>query len=458
MNVIDLIRHKRDGGTLSTDEIEWLVRAYTNGDVADYQMAAFMMAVVWRGMDPAETVALTLAQLHSGEELRVRHTISPVADKHSTGGVGDKVTLAAAPLIAACGLPVAKMSGRGLGHTGGTVDKLESIAGLRTALSSREFLDVLQRHGLALSAQSSDLAPADGKMYALRDVTATVDSIPLIAASIMSKKLAVGPSHLLLDVKVGSGAFMKTAKDARRLAQTMARIGQDAGVRTTAALTAMDQPLGRAIGNALEMAEAVQILQAEGPEDVTEICLHETALLLAMAGIAHNEAEGHERAERAMRDGSGLAKLGEVIAAQGGDARMVEQPELLPAAPYHVDVPAPRAGFVAAMDAERLGMASVRLGAGRMRKGDPIDHAVGLYLWAKVGDAIDAGEPLLQVHARNIEDAHAIRDELLAAYTFSDEKPATQPLLLETISGSAPKQTARPASRPRAKGVTPSKR
>ena len=343
MNAIDLIRRKRDGGTLTTDEIEWLVLAYTNGDVADYQMAAFMMAVVWRGMDPAETVALTLAQLHSGEELRVRDVISPVADKHSTGGVGDKVTLAAAPLIAACGLPVAKMSGRGLGHTGGTVDKLESIAGLRTALSSREFLEVLQRHGLALSAQSSDLAPADGKMYALRDVTATVDSIPLIAASIMSKKLAVGPSHLLLDVKVGSGAFMKTAKDARRLAPTMARIGQDAGVRTTAALTAMDQPLGRAIGNALEMAEAVQILQAEGPEDVTEICLHETALLLAMAGIVHSEAEGHERAERAMRDGSGLAKLAEVIAAQGGDARMVEQPELLPAAPYHVDVPAPRA-------------------------------------------------------------------------------------------------------------------
>ncbi|HKV83132.1 MAG TPA: thymidine phosphorylase, partial [Ktedonobacterales bacterium] len=261
MNVIDLIRRKRDGQALSADEIEWLAQAYVNDEVKDYQMAAFMMAVVWRGMDAAETVALTLAQLHSGTEMRVRDVVAPVADKHSTGGVGDKVTLAAAPLIAACGLPVAKMTGRGLGHTGGTVDKLESVAGLRMALSSAEFLDLLARHGLALSAQSSDLAPADGKMYALRDVTATIDSIPLIAASIMSKKLAVGPSHLLLDVKVGSGAFMKTLEDARRLARTMVRIGEDAGVRTAAALTAMDQPLGRAIGNALEMAEAVQILQ-----------------------------------------------------------------------------------------------------------------------------------------------------------------------------------------------------
>ena len=454
MNAIDLIRHKRDGGALSSDEIEWLVQAYTAGDVADYQMAAFLMAVVWRGMNAAETVALTLAQLRSGEELRVRDVISPVADKHSTGGVGDKVTLAAAPLIAACGLPVAKMSGRGLGHTGGTVDKLESVAGLRTALGSREFLDILAKHGLALSAQSSELAPADGKMYALRDVTATVDSIPLIAASIMSKKLAVGPSHLLLDVKVGSGAFMKTQADARRLAETMARIGQDAGVRTTAALTAMDQPLGRAIGNALEMAEAVQILQGEGPEDVTEICLHETALLLAMAGIVRDEVEGHARAERAVRDGSGLAKLAEVIAAQGGDARMIERPELLPAAPHREDTSAPRSGYIAAIDAERLGMASVRLGAGRLRKGDPIDHAVGLYLWAKVGDAVEAGEPILQTHARTAEDARSIRDELLAAYTFADEPPATQPLLLETISGDALK----PASaRPRRRAV-PSRR
>ena len=447
MNAIDLIRRKRDGEALTTDELDWLVQAYTRGDVQEYQMAAFLMAVIWRGMNPTETVALTLAQLHSGTELRVRDVVSPVADKHSTGGVGDKVTLAAAPLIAACGLPVAKMTGRGLGHTGGTVDKLESIAGLRTALGPEEFLDLLKRHGLALSAQSSELAPADGKMYALRDVTATIESIPLIAASIMSKKLAVGPSHLLLDVKVGSGAFMKTVKDARRLAQTMVRIGKDAGVHTTAVLSAMDQPLGRAIGNALEMAEAAQILQGMGPEDVTEICLHETALLLAMAGVARDEADGHARAERAIHDGSGLAKLAEVIAAQGGDARMIERPELLPAAPIRADVPAPRSGYVAAIDAERLGMASVRLGAGRMRKGDPIDHAVGLYLWAKVGDAVEEGEPLLQVHARTSEDAQAIREELLAAYTFQAESPVAQPLLLDTISGSAP-ESARVASRP----------
>ncbi|HEV2404183.1 MAG TPA: thymidine phosphorylase [Ktedonobacterales bacterium] len=445
MNVIDLIRRKRDGHALSAEEIEWLVQAYVKDEVKDYQMAAFMMAVIWRGMDAAETVALTLAQLHSGTQMRVRDVVAPVADKHSTGGVGDKVTLAAAPLIAACGLPVAKMSGRGLGHTGGTVDKLESVAGLRTALSSAEFLDLLERHGLALSAQSSDLAPADGKMYALRDVTATIDSIPLIAASIMSKKLAVGPSHLLLDVKVGSGAFMKTLEDGRRLARTMVRIGEDAGVRTTAALTAMDQPLGRAIGNALEMAEAIQILQGAGPEDVTEICLHETALLLAMAGVARDEAEGHARAERAIADGSGLAKLAEVIAAQGGDARMIERPELLPSAPHREDIRAPQAGYIAAIDAERLGMASVRLGAGRMRKGDPIDHAVGFYLWAKVGDHLDADEPLAQVHARTADEARAIRDEALAAYTFTEEPPARQPLLLDTISGAAKRAPRRRA-------------
>ncbi|MGZ3675847.1 MAG: thymidine phosphorylase, partial [Ktedonobacterales bacterium] len=293
-HTVDLIRHKRDGGTLTSEEIEWLVREFTNGTVHDYQMAAFLMAVLWRGMEPGETVALTLAMVRSGEELCARDVLSPVVDKHSTGGVGDKVTLAVAPLVAACGLPMAKMTGRGLGHTGGTVDKLESIDGLRTALGRNEFLDLVRRHGLALSSQSSELAPADGKMYALRDVTATIDSIPLIAASIMSKKLAVGPSHLLLDVKVGSGAFMKTEGDAHALAETMVRIGEDAGVHTVATLSAMEQPLGCAVGNALEMAEAVAILQGTGPEDVTELCLHETATLLALAGVAADEHEGRE--------------------------------------------------------------------------------------------------------------------------------------------------------------------
>ncbi|HEV2457935.1 MAG TPA: thymidine phosphorylase [Ktedonobacterales bacterium] len=434
MNAVELIRRKRDRGALDAGEIDWLVQAYTDGDVPDYQMAAFMMAVVWRGMNRRETVALTLAMLRSGLQLRAREAIAPVADKHSTGGVGDKVTLAVAPLLAACGLPVAKMTGRGLGHTGGTVDKLESIAGLRTALGRDEFLALVKRHGLALSAQSSELAPADGKMYALRDVTATIDSIPLIAASIMSKKLAVGPSHLLLDVKVGSGAFMKTEPEARRLAETMVRIGEDAGVRTVALLSAMEQPLGRAVGNALEVAEAVDILRGKGPADVTEICLHETATLLAMAGLAADEAEGHARAERAIRDGAGWAKLAEVVAAQGGDAAQIEDTSLLPHAPYREVLPASRSGYVTHIDAERVGIASVHLGAGRLKKSDPIDYAVGLVLLAKVGDRLKAGAPLVEVHARGAQQVAAIRDELLGAYAWGDKAPTLGPLLVGSVS------------------------
>ena len=433
-NALDLIRRKRDRKKLRTTEIDWLVQAYTRGDVPDYQMAAFLMAVVWRGMDAAETTALTLAMLHSGAELRARDAVSPVADKHSTGGVGDKVTLAVAPLVAACGLPVAKMTGRGLGHTGGTVDKLESVTGLRMALGKTEFLAIVKRHGMALSAQSNELAPADGKMYALRDVTATIDSIPLIAASIMSKKLAVGPSHLLLDVKVGSGAFMKTEAQARRLAETMVRIGLDAGVRTMAVLSSMEQPLGRAVGNALELAEAIAILRGGGPEDVTALCLHETATLLAMAGLVPDEHVGHTRAKQAILDGSGLAKLAEVIAAQGGDARQIEDPSRLPQAPYREVIPAPRGGYITRMDAEQVGIASVHLGAGRMKKGDAIDHAVGLMLLAKVGDRIEAGAPLVEAHAREAAHVEAIREELLSAYTWGEEAPAQIPLLLGSAS------------------------
>ena len=449
MNAVDLIRRKREGGALAPDAIAWLVAAYTRGDVPDYQMSAFLMAVLWRGMSRAETVALTLAMLHSGAELRVRDVIAPVADKHSTGGVGDKVTLAVAPLAAACGLPVAKMTGRGLGHTGGTVDKLESIAGLRMELGRDEFLDLVRRHGLALAAQSGELAPADGKMYALRDVTATIDSIPLIAASIMSKKLAVGPSHLLLDVKVGSGAFMKTEAQARRLAETMVRIGEDAGVRTVAALSSMEQPLGRAVGNALEVAEAVAILQGNGPEDVTALCLHETATLLAMAGLAADEEQGHARAEAAIASGAGLAKLAEVVAAQGGDANQITHPERLPQAPYRQTLPAPRSGFVMRIDAERVGLASVHLGAGRQRKGEPIDHAVGLVLRAKIGDRVRAGEPLVEIHARTPQQAAPIHDELLAAYSFGDEAPAQPPLLLGQVVGTRPRGRANERMRTR---------
>ena len=435
MNPVDLIGRKRDGKALSPEQIDWMVASYARGEVPDYQMSAFLMAVLWRGMRQNETVALTYAMLHSGIEVRVRDVVTPVADKHSTGGVGDKVTLAVAPLAAACGLPIAKMTGRGLGHTGGTVDKLESINGLRTELSPSMFLRVLRQHGMALSAQSARLAPADGKIYALRDVTGTVESIPLIAASIMSKKLAVGPSHLLLDVKVGSGAFMKTVADARRLARTMVRIGSEAGVRTQAVLSSMEQPLGRAVGNALELAEAVDILRGTGPLDVTELCLHETATLLALAGMVASQEEGRTRVQQAIVDASGLEKLVQVVAAQGGDARQIENTSLLPSAPVRVLLPAPRTAYIAAIQAERIGMASVHLGAGRQRKGDRVDHAVGLVLLAKVGDYIQAGTPLVEIHARSEEQALALRTEIEAAYSWSEEAPdGPGPLLLGSIA------------------------
>ena len=435
LNVADLIRRKRAGEAHSAAELTDLITAYTQDKVPDYQMSAWLMAVVWRGMTDDETAALTLAMANSGERLNVRDQISPVADKHSTGGVGDKLTLIVVPLVAACGLPVAKMSGRGLGHTGGTIDKLESIPGLRTDLSREQFFDGLRTHGLAVAAQSSDLAPADGKLYALRDVTATVESIPLIAASIMSKKLAVGPSVLLLDVKVGAGAFMKTQKDARQLAQLMARAGAAGGIHTVAALTAMEQPLGAAVGNALEVAESIATLQGHGPADVTELSLHEAATLLTMAGLVADESEGHRRAEQAIHDGTALAKLAEVVAAQGGDASYITSPKKLPQAPVIERITSPHAGYITAIDAEQVGRVAGLLGAGRQRKGDTIDPAVGLVLLAKVGDHMAAGDPLVEVHARSRAEAKAIRKTLLAAYQWGDQRPRRRRLLLERIEG-----------------------
>lgn len=433
MQIVELIRKKRDGGSLGTDEIDWLVEQYTREQIPDYQMSAWLMAVYWRGMNARETSDLTLAMARSGEQLHVREIISPVIDKHSTGGVGDKVTLAVAPLVAACGVAVGKMTGRGLGHTGGTVDKLESIQGFRIALSRDEFTRILLTHHIVLAGQSNDLAPADGKMYALRDVTGTIESIPLIAASIMSKKLAIGASHLLLDVKVGSGAFMKSFEQARALAQIMVDIGRLAGVHTVAAITSMEQPLGRAIGNALEMAEAISILRGEGPPDVSELCHHEAAELLVMTGAAEDQAEASQRVEQAVRSGAGLAKLAEVIAAQDGDARQIEQPERLPTAPTRMMLTTPRSGYIAAINAEGVGQASMWLGAGRFKKGDQIDHRTGFILQAKVGDYLRAGEPLAEIHARSETEAEGVRPDLLACYQWSETPVKERPLVLETI-------------------------
>ena len=433
MEIVELIRKKRDGHTLSTAEIDWLIQNYTQDRIPDYQVSAWAMAVYWRGMDARETSDLTLAMAHSGEELHARDIISPVVDKHSTGGVGDKVTLAVAPLVAACGVAVGKMTGRGLGHTGGTVDKLESVQGFCSSLTREEFTDILTRHHIVLAGQSNELAPADGKMYALRDVTGTIESIPLIAASIMSKKLAVGASHLLLDVKVGSGAFMKTLEQARDLAETMVNIGRLAGLHTVAAITSMEQPLGCAIGNALEMAEAIAILRGEGPQDVSDLCYHEASELLVMTGTAHSLSEAEVKVEQAIRSGAAVAKLAEVIAAQKGDARQIERPELLPAAPVRVMLPAPRSGYIQAIEAEQVGLASMRLGAGRFKKGEPIDHRTGFILQAKVGDYRKAGDPLIEIHARSQSEAASVCDALLACYSWSDAPVSTSPLLLDTI-------------------------
>src|SRR6266516_4826611 len=433
MQAVELICKKRDGHILSTDEINWLVAEYMRENIPDYQMSAWLMAVYWRGMNVQETSDLTLAMARSGQELHVRDTIAPVVDKHSTGGVGDKVTLAVAPLVAACGVAVGKMTGRGLGHTGGTVDKLESVAGFRASLSREEFLRILTQHGMVLAGQSNDLAPADGKMYALRDVTGTIESIPLIAASIMSKKLAIGASHLLLDVKVGSGAFMKNVGQAWELAQTMVDIGRLAGLHTVAAITSMAEPMGRAVGNALELADAIAILRGEGPEDVSELCHHEAAELLVMTGAADTVSEAKKRVEQAISTGAALTKLAEVIQAQGGDPRQIEQTELLPRAPVRSMLLAPCSGYIARIEAEQVGLASMRLGAGRFKKGEQIDHRTGIILQAKVGDYCRACEPLVKIHARSESEAASVRESLLACYSWSEAPVTPGPLIHGTI-------------------------
>lgn len=433
MQAVELIRKKRDGHALSTAEIQWFISEYMQDHIPDYQMSAWLMAIYWRGMNTQETSDLTMAMAQSGEQLHVRTTISPVVDKHSTGGVGDKVTLAVAPLVAACGVAVGKMTGRGLGHTGGTVDKLESIEGFRATLSREEFMRILTTHSLVLAGQSNDLAPADGRMYALRDVTGTVESIPLIAASIMSKKLAIGASHLLLDVKVGSGAFMKTVEQARQLAGAMVEIGRLAGLHTVAAITSMDQPLGRAIGNALEMAEAIAILHGQGPQDVSDLCYHEAAELLVMTGKAASLGEAERYVEQAVRSGAAVAKLAEVIAAQDGNPQQIEQPHLLPRAPVRLMLTAPCTGYISGIQSEQMGQASMLLGAGRFKKGDQIDHRTGLILQAKVGDHRQAGEPLVEIHARSAAEADSIQDLLLQCYTWSDTPVTVGPLIYDTI-------------------------
>jgi pyrimidine-nucleoside phosphorylase len=434
MRAVDLIAKKRDGHALSSDEIGWLIAAYAADELPDYQMSAWAMAVVLRGMDDRETADLTLAMARSGDMLDL-HDIAPITvDKHSTGGVGDKTTLLVAPMVAAIGLPVAKMSGRGLGFSGGTVDKLESIPGLRTALDAAEFRQIVREVGLVVAAQSGELAPADKKLYALRDVTATVESIPLIAASVMSKKLAAGADCIVLDVKYGSGAFMHTLDDARLLAQRMVAIGRHAGRRVSAVLSSMQQPLGYNIGNALEVQEAIGALRGGGPADLVELCLALGSQLALLAGKSENEADARALLTNVLASGAAWAKFRQMVAAQGGALAFIDAPERLPSAPITHDLPAPRAGYVVAIDGMALGLSVNELGGGRARKEDQIDPAVGLVLRAKVGDRVAAGAPLLTIHAANAAAAERVAPRLAAAYTLGDAPVSPPPLIEEIVS------------------------
>jgi pyrimidine-nucleoside phosphorylase len=427
----EVIQRKRDGAELSTEELSGLVLGYARGEVPDYQMAAFCMAVYFVGLTPAETFALTDAMIRSGDTIDLGAALGrKVVDKHSTGGVGDKTSLSVGPIVAACGVPIGKMSGRGLGHTGGTLDKLESIPGYRTELTVEEFIAQVRDVGVAIIGQTGDLVPADKLLYGLRDVTATVDQVSLIAASIMSKKIAGGAQAMVLDVKVGDGAFMKTIEEARNLAETMSELGRRAGREVVCLLTDMDQPLGAAVGNALEVREARDTVRGHGPADFTELVLDASARLLALSDLGIDAAEGRRRAEAAVGDGSADAAWCRWIEAQGGTA----DESTLPQAPIVRELPAPAGGYVASLSAVAIGNAAVHLGAGRRTKEDAVDHAVGIVCRAKRGDRVEAGEPLAEVHARTEAAADLAAGEVLAAYELRDVAPAERPVLLEVVS------------------------
>jgi pyrimidine-nucleoside phosphorylase len=430
MHVIDVIRAKRDGGALSDEQIEWFLHAYTAGDVADEQAAALLMAIFFRGLDRRELTTWTAAMIASGDRLDLSAVGRPTVDKHSTGGVGDKTSIAVGPIVAACGVPVGKMSGRGLGHTGGTLDKLESIPGFRVELSTDEFIAQVRDLGLAVVGQTASLVPADKQLYGLRDVTATVDIVPLIAASIMSKKLAAGADAIVLDVKVGDGAFMKTLEDGLILAEAMLDLGRRAGRDVVCLLTDMDQPLGAAVGNALEIREAVATIGGEGPPDFSELVLDACAHLLALSDLNVDVEEGRRRAETAIGDGSARALYDRWIRTQGGDPSL----EALPAAPVVRTVTAARAGTVTSLGAIRVGIAALELGAGRRTKQDSIDHAVGIVCRAKRGHAVEAGQPLADVHAADETSAVRASKAVLEAYALGDELPREHPIVLDVIA------------------------
>jgi pyrimidine-nucleoside phosphorylase len=429
----ELIAKKRDGGELSAQEIVQLIRGFTAGEVADYQMTAFAMAALIRGMTPAETTALTLAMRDSGSVVDTSGIAARKVDKHSTGGVGDKVSICLAPLVAACGVAVPMVSGRGLGHTGGTLDKLEAIPGFSVSMDTPRFVQQVKDLGCALIGQTADIAPADKRLYALRDVSATVESIPLITASILSKKLAEGIDALVLDVKVGRGAFMKTPRDARALAGSLVRVGRLAKKQVTAFLTPMEAPLGRAIGNALETAEAFEVLHGRGPEDLRELTIILGAEMLRLGGVAKTERDGRRQIEAAITSGRGAGRMRQIVRAQGGDARTIDEPDRLPQARRTVPVLAVKSGYVTAADALELGLAAVAMGAGRTRADQGVEPRVGIVVNAKPGEPIQRGAPLATLHVNDAKLDQAIAERVAGAFEIGPRPRRSSPLVLDVI-------------------------
>ncbi len=429
MNMVELIEKKRAGGELRTEEIRWMIRAYTDGELPDYQMSAMLMAICFRGMTERETLDLTLAMLHSGDTLDLSDIPGLKADKHSTGGVGDKTSLVLCPILAALGVKMSKMSGRGLGYTGGTIDKLESFPGFRCDLSEEEFRKNLREIGFVITGQAQDLCPADKKLYALRDVTGTVSSIPLIVSSIMSKKLAVGADVIVLDVKTGSGAFMQTDEDAARLAAELVKVGRAAGKKTRALVTDMDEPLGFAVGNALEVREAIDVLRGESAGHLLELCLRLGGCILTEGGLAADEKQAEEMMLGAVKSGAALETLASLVRAQGGDPAAVYEPDRLPRAAFVLEVPAPRDGWISRLTANEIGRVCMHLGGGRETKESAIDPAVGLLLRKKVGDPVCAGESLAQIHANDPEKGRAAVEAYLRCCEIGDAAPEAKPFV-----------------------------
>jgi pyrimidine-nucleoside phosphorylase len=433
MRMVDLIEKKRDALELSTEEIKFIVNGYTDGSIPDYQVSAFTMAVFFNGMTERETADLTMAMVESGDQIDLSEIEGIKVDKHSTGGVGDTTTLVLGPLVAALGVPVAKMSGRGLGHTGGTIDKLEAVEGFHVEIENQEFIDLVNKNKIAVIGQSGNLTPADKKLYALRDVTATVDSIPMIASSIMSKKIAAGADAIVLDVKTGAGAFMKTLDDSRALAKAMVQIGNNVGRQTMAIISDMSQPLGFAIGNALEVKEAIDTLKGEGPEDLTELCLVLGSNMVYLAKKANSIQEARQMLENAIKDGSALEAFKLFLASQGGDASVVDNPEKLPQAKYIFELEAKEDGYLAEMVADEIGTAAMILGAGRATKESTIDLAVGLMLRKKIGDKVTKGESIVTIYS-NFEDVEAVKQKLYDNITITSEPTKAPTLIYEEIT------------------------